>query len=423
MGASEHATEDLYEHYRRVRAASDALARPLSPEDCTPQSMPDASPVKWHLAHTSWFFETFLLEGSVPGYRPFHPEFRVLFNSYYYSVGEQYSRPDRGLVTRPSLAEVRRYREHVDRHVLAVLEKGPDLDPQLASVVEIGLHHEQQHQELMLTDLKHLFSFNPLHPAYVEAGEAPRVEAKALAWHGYEGGTRWIGAEEEGFAFDNERPRHRIFLHEFELASRPVTNGEYRQFVEDGGYEEPLHWLSDGWATVQERDWRTPLYWVERDGAWHEITLSGLRELRDEEPACHLSFYEADAYARWAGYRLPAEAEWEHAASACEIAGGNFVEGGRLHPAAPAAPARVGPDQIFGDVWEWTASAYGPYPGYQPPSGALGEYNGKFMANQMTLRGGSCATPESHIRASYRNFFYPDARWQFSGIRLARDPA
>jgi ergothioneine biosynthesis protein EgtB len=375
--------------------------------------------VKWHLAHTSWFFETFLLE-SVSGYRPLDPVYRALFNSYYHSVGEPYARPERGVLTRPGLAEVRAYRRHVDEACLSLLERGA-LSPAQCTRVELGLHHEQQHQELILTDLKHLFAKNPLDPVYrVQRREDSRRVTPRLAWHTYPTGLREIGHAGAGFAFDNEGPRHRVFVHGFDLASRLVTNGEYLAFVQDRGYERPELWLSDGWAAVCANAWRAPLYWRERDGALQQFTLAGLRDLAPDEPVTHLSAYEADAYARWVGARLPTEAEWEVVAAEAKIAG-NFVESGRLHPAAAAGAPAAGPLQLFGDVWEWTSSAYVPYPGYRPPAGALGEYNGKFMANQIVLRGGSCATPISHIRASYRNFFHPDARWQFSGIRLARD--
>jgi len=405
--------------YAAVRAASEALAAPLSPEDATAQSMPDASPTKWHLAHTSWFFETFLLEGR-PGYRPVDPAYRVLFNSYYQSVGEQYLRPERGLITRPGLEAVYAYRSHVDAAIRALLEADA-LGTEQRALVELGLHHEQQHQELMLTDVKHLLAKNPTHPVYQARAPEPSKPAPALEWHACAAGLREIGHEGAGFAFDNEGPRHRVFVHGFALASRLVTNGEFLAFLEDEGYARPELWLSDGFATLQQRGWRAPLYWQQRDGAWHHFTLAGLRPLDPNEPVTHVSAYEADAYARWAGARLPTEAEWEVVASDAR-AEGNFVESGRLHPAPlGVAAGPTAPAQLFGDAWEWTGSAYAPYPGYRPPAGAVGEYNGKFMANQLVLRGGSCATPRSHIRASYRNFFYPDARWQFSGIRLARD--
>jgi ergothioneine biosynthesis protein EgtB len=379
--------------------------------------MPDASPVKWHLAHTSWFFETFVLE-STPGYRALEPTYRMLFNSYYHSVGEQYSRPERGLITRPALAEVYAYRRHVDEHCLALLERG-QLAPAQLAVVELGLQHEQQHQELVLADLKHLFARNPLHPVYQPSAPEGASEAPPFTWHAYPAGLREIGHAGVGFAFDNEGPRHRVFVHAFALGSRLVTNAEFAAFVADRGYARPELWLSDGFAVAQREGWQAPLYWRRESSAWHHYTLAGLRAVAPHEPVAHVSAYEADAYARWAGARLPTEAEWEVVAADAPVAG-NFVESGSLKPAV-ACTGATGPAQLFGDVWEWTSSAYAPYPGYRPPPGALGEYNGKFMANQLALRGGSCVTPVSHIRASYRNFFHPDARWQWSGLRLARD--
>ena len=409
----------LSERFQSVRSASEQLCEPLTPEDCGLQSMADASPAKWHLAHTTWFFETLVLEPSRPDFKPFDPAFRVLFNSYYNSVGEQYARPQRGLLSRPGLAEVLAYRRNVDLGVLALLDDPARIPAAMNAVIELGLHHEQQHQELILTDVKHALSHNPLRPAYQSHAPSRRAGAAALGWQRYDGGLRWIGHEGSGFAFDNETPRHRVFVEDFELATRPVTNAEFLAFVEDGGYEQPPLWLSDGWEAVTARGWHAPLYWERRDEAWTAFTLAGQRPLILEEPVCHVSYYEADAYARWAGARLPSEVEWECAAAAAR-AEGNFVESGCFHP-APTPEADGGPAGLFGDVWEWTRSAYAPYPGFQPLAGALGEYNGKFMSNQLVLRGGSCATPRSHIRASYRNFFYPDARWQFSGIRLARD--
>ena len=407
----------LAERYVEVRSASEAIAEPLSAEDCAAQSMPDASPVKWHMAHTTWFFETFVLERAGEGHVPFHPHFRVLFNSYYNGVGEQHTRAERGLITRPSLDEVRAYRHHVDARVAHQIERG--LSDELSAVVETGLHHEQQHQELMRTDLLHLFSRNPLAPAYRACGPRPDAKPTPLRWHAHPGGRVEIGHAGPGFAFDNEGPRHAVQLVPFELASRLVTNGEYLAFIGDGGYRRPELWLSDGWAKSSAEGWRAPLHWREADGRWQRFGLEGLRDLHPDEPVCHVSHYEADAYARWAGARLPTEAEWEAFAAEAPVEG-NFADGGVLAPAG--APERAdAPVQLFGDCWEWTASPYVAYPGYAPPPGALGEYNGKFMANQMVLRGGSCATPRSHVRASYRNFFYPDARWQWSGIRLARD--
>lgn len=413
----------LATRYAATRAATEVLAAPLSPEDCGVQSMTDASPTKWHLAHTSWYFETFVLETAIPGYRVFDPHYRVLFNSYYNGIGEQYARPQRGMLSRPSLETVLSYRRHVDRHMEELLEKGCDLAPAVREVIEIGIHHEQQHQELVLTDIKHALSLNPMLPAYRELEPPPAADAPPFSWIAYGEGVRRIGHEGPGFSFDNERPRHPTFVAAFELASRPVTNAEYLAFVRGGGYDEPEHWLADGWAACREGGWRAPLYWLETDAGWQVQTLGGPRSLNPGEPVCHVSYYEADAYARFAGCRLPTEAEWEVAAADRPVRG-NFVEGERFHPALAPPGGEDGTGglaQIFGDVWEWTQSPYVPYPGFRPPDGALGEYNGKFMCNQLVLRGGSCATPASHIRASYRNFFYPAARWQFSGIRLSRD--
>jgi len=415
------AADALAQRYRAVRAATLALAEPLSAEDCALQSMPDASPTKWHLAHTSWYFETFALEPGLPGYRSFEPAFRVLFNSYYNGVGPQFARPQRGLLTRPSLDEVHAYREHVDRHMLLLLED-EKIDTALRDVILLGTHHEQQHQELVLTDVKHLLAQNPLAPVYRELAARPvHAHSGEVCFVAFPGGVSEIGHAGSGFAFDNEGPRHRVYLEPFALASRPVTNREYLAFVAAGGYRDADPWLADGWAAVQRGNWEAPLYWQRRGDAWWTFTLGGLRELALDEPVVHVSFYEADAFARWSGSRLPTEMEWECAAAGSPIAG-NFVESGALHP-RPAPSAASGLAQLHGDIWEWTRSAYAPYPGYAPPAGALGEYNGKFMSNQIVLRGGSCATPADHIRASYRNFFYPDARWQFSGIRLARDAA
>jgi ergothioneine biosynthesis protein EgtB len=407
----------LAERFRAVRAATAALAAPLSPEDCQVQSMPDASPVKWHLAHTTWFFETFVLERSEPAFAPFDAAFRVLFNSYYNTVGPQHARPARGLVSRPSLERVLAYRAAVDERVLAWLARGAAREEALR-IVELGLHHEQQHQELILTDLKHALAQSPLRPAYRALAEAPRAAVPPLGFETYAEGVRWIGHAGPGFAFDNEAPRHRVLLQPFALASRCATNGEWLAFIAEGGYDRPELWLADGWAWRQAEGIEAPLYWQRDDGAWSVHTLGGVRALREDEPVTHVSYYEASAFAEWAGARLPSEFEWETASF--EIAAqGNFVERDLLHPAPAAAGARLA--QLFGDVWEWTRSDYAPYPGFAPPAGALGEYNGKFMVNQRVLRGGSCATPQSHIRPTYRNFFPPTARWQFSGVRLARE--
>jgi formylglycine-generating enzyme required for sulfatase activity len=489
---------DLIQRYRAVRACTLRLAEPLSAEDCAIQSMPDVSPTRWHLAHTTWFFETFVLARAPRGHRAFDPAFAYLFNSYYDAVGPQYPRARRGLLSRPSTAEVLAYRSAVDAQLPALLEQldpRRERDQELLRAVELGLHHEQQHQELILTDIKHVLSVNPLRPAYrprgepgssdgptargeeAAAGRAPAADGAPagaaatdgawaarpdgacpgaapvqppLSWHGVDAGLHRIGDAGAAFAFDNERPRHRVFLEPFELASRLVTNGEYAQFIEDGGYQRPELWLADGWAKAQAEGWRAPLYWTDgeprgagqaapasrrqaadpaarrRDAARaglppprYEFTLAGLLPLDPSAPVCHVSYYEADAYARWAGARLPTEQEWEVLAPR-SAAPGAFVEDGCLHPRPAAAAAARELTQMLGDAWEWTSSAYSPYPGYRPPAGALGEYNGKFMCNQQVLRGGSCATSRGHIRITYRNFFYPDARWQLAGIRLAR---
>jgi ergothioneine biosynthesis protein EgtB len=413
--------------FRLVRAATLALSEPLSPEDCVVQSMPDASPAKWHLAHTTWFFEEFVLQHAVPGYKFHDEQFRYLFNSYYNTVGPMHSRPHRGLLSRPTVEQVMAYRACIDERMQALLQRD-DLSPELQYVITIGLNHEQQHQELLLTDLKHLFSCNPLLPAYVREGVThaarPAGSSPALTFKSFDGGLIEIGYPGGGFCFDNELPRHRTYTQPFRLANRPITNGEYVEFIRAGGYENPVHWLSDGWATVQREGWQRPIYWSQSLDA--EFSLTGLRALNPGTPVCHLSYYEADAFAHWAGARLPTETEWELAANDAPLRG-NFVENRRWHPEPPplspplADKAAAPLVQMFGDVWEWTQSAYAPYPGFRAAKGSLGEYNGKFMVNQQVLRGGSCATPASHIRASYRNFFGPAARWQFTGLRLAKD--
>jgi ergothioneine biosynthesis protein EgtB len=405
--------------YGSVRAATEALACGLSAEDCAVQSMPDASPVKWHLAHTTWFFETFVLARGLPGYRPYDPAYRVLFNSYYNAVGDKHPRPERGLLSRPGLEEILAYRRHVDAALERLLRATP-LDGALAELVELGAHHEQQHQELILTDLKHLLSRNPLRPAYQKPWPLTPVQPQRRGWIAHDAGLYDIGHAGSGFCFDNETPQHRVWLEAFRIATHPVTHGDFIEFVEDGGYRRPELWLSAGWDLVCARSWQAPAYWEQRDGAWHTFTLHGMAPVDPNTPVCHVSLYEAEAFARWAGERLPTEAEWEVAARAAPLEG-NFVESRALHPLAlREAPVDGTPAQIFGDVWEWTRSDYGPYPGFRVAAGAVGEYNGKFMSGQYVLRGGSCATPANHIRASYRNFFPPDARWQFSGLRLAR---
>ncbi|MFN3653287.1 MAG: ergothioneine biosynthesis protein EgtB [Armatimonadota bacterium] len=406
------------ERYAAVRALSESLCEPLETEDYGLQAMPDASPPKWHLAHTTWFFETFLLRPYADGYTPFHPAFGFLFNSYYEALGARHPRPQRGLLSRPTVAEVYRYRAAVDERMLAFLERCPEpVWSETAPLLELGLNHEQQHQELLLTDTKYNLSVNPLRPAYRTIAPSPPSAAAPVTWTAFEGGLREIGFGGGGFAFDNEGPRHRVYVPPFRLASRLVTNGEYLAFMADGGYRRPELWLSEGWRAVTERGWEAPLYWERAGGDWQAYTLDGVQPLRPEEPVCHVSFFEADAFARWAGRRLPTEAEWELAAEGEPVAG-NLLETGRLHP-APATGE--GLSQLYGDAWEWTASPYRPYPGFRPAPGAVGEYNGKFMCSQMVLRGGSCATPPGHIRPTYRNFFPPDARWQFSGLRLAED--
>jgi ergothioneine biosynthesis protein EgtB len=428
----------LRQRYHGVRAATIGLAAPLSPEDQLVQSMPDASPTKWHLAHTTWFFETFVLSRFVPGYRPVDERYAYLFNSYYEAVGPRQPRPQRGALTRPSLEEVRAYRDLIDERMATFIDEGPDSGDALDRI-ELGLQHEQQHQELILTDIQHALWSNPMRPAYVpdaggsadsfrnelrapppiRSGTDDRKEKQAAPWTVHPGGLIEIGFAGKGFSFDNERPRHRVHLEPFLLARGPVTAGDYLHFVDDGGYRRPDLWLSDGWAAVQAHGWTAPLYWEERSGAWSEFTLRGTRLLDLDAPVSHVSFFEADAYARWAGARLPTEAEWETVAAAAET-NGHFVESGSLVPRPSVVGSAGAPAQMFGDVWEWTGSAYLPYPRFRPLEGELGEYNGKFMSGQMVLRGGSCFTPRSHIRATYRNFFPPATRWQMSGIRLAR---
>ncbi|MET0238360.1 MAG: ergothioneine biosynthesis protein EgtB [Sphingobium sp.] len=406
--------------FATVRDLSLALAANLSDGDATAQSMPDASPAKWHLAHVSWFFETFVLRDHVPGYRPFDERFAYLFNSYYEAEGPRHARPKRGLLTRPSLDDVIAYRMHVDA---AMQDALPLIGEDARALVTLGLHHEQQHQELLLTDLLHLFAQNPLQPGLWPRGpRKPAAVPEALRWHAGPCGLVQVGHDGEGFTFDCEGPRHAVHLTPYALADRPITNGEWIGFIESGGYGEPAHWLSDGWAWVQAEGVEAPLYW-QRDGGggWTRFTLSGREPVDPAEPVTHISFFEADAFAAWAGARLPTEAEWEAIAQSLDPAQGHFLDrAGSCRP-LPAEPATDGPRQMFGDVWEWTGSAYRPYPGFRAAAGAVGEYNGKFMSGQFVLRGGSCATPRGHVRPSYRNFFYPHQRWQFTGLRLAKD--
>lgn len=385
----------LEQRFHPVRSYTEALAAPLSAEDQTIQSMADVSPTKWHLAHTTWFFETFILRPQAAGYRPFDPAYEYLFNSYYEAVGPRHPRPQRGLLSRPGVTEIMAYRRHVTEAMSKLLApRNRRGSGNWDALVELGLHHEEQHQELILMDIKHVLSINPLKPAYRASSNGAARDATPLAWQAMKGGLVEIGHADDGFAFDNEGPRHKAWLEPFALASRPVSNGEYAAFIDDGGYRRPEFWLSAGWDCVSARDWQAPLYWEKKDGVWRVFTLAGLDVLSPHEPVCHVSAYEAAAYAKWAGKRLPREAEWESAAA--QLGG-------------------------VGEVWEWTASPYVAYPGYREPEGAIGEYNGKSMANQMVLRGGCVATPPGHMRPTYRNFFPPDARWMFGGIRLAED--
>ena len=407
----------LVERYQAIRAASEILCNPLEIEDYGIQTMPDVSPPKWHLAHTSWFFETFILKPYLKGYHEFHPDYVRLFNSYYEQVGEYHPRPQRGLLSRPTVKDVLAYRTHVNeamQQLLAQKEHPAWTDIELRTV--IGLNHEQQHQELLLTDIKHIFACNPLRPIYQQLPQSSATTA-SLQWTEQPGGLVEIGAQGDSFAYDNEYPRHKVYLEPFKLASRPISNAEYLTFIEDSGYQRPELWLSEGWKAIKEGRFTKPLYWEERDGEWWHMTLGGMRKLDPDAPVCHVNYFEADAFANWAGKRLPTEAEWESVASVNPVEG-NLRDAGFLQPQANGLD---GLQQLFGDVWEWTQSAYNPYPGFHAPKGALGEYNGKFMCGQYVLRGGSCVTPADHIRASYRNFFYPADQWQFSGIRLAED--
>ncbi len=416
--------KELIESYKKVRQFTHTLAEPLEIEDYVVQSMPDVSPTKWHLAHTSWFFESFVLSKALNEYKSPNSQYAYLFNSYYVQAGERHYRPKRGLISRPTVEQTYSYRNHVDESMLQFMENADSNEwKEFGPVIEIGIHHEQQHQELIVTDIKHVLSENPLHPRYIDKknnGKSPQGP-KELKWIAIDGGLYDIGNQGGVFGYDNEFPVHKSYLAPYELASRLITNAEYIEFLEDGGYETPEIWLSEGWATVEENNWKAPLYWQKHNGEWMQFTLSGLRPVEPDEPVTHVSYFEADAFARWAGSRLPTESEWEVAASNIDIEG-NFVDDLNFHPIALDIDSNGDAlEQMYGDVWEWTQSSYSAYPGYKTPPGALGEYNGKFMCNQMVLRGGSCATSKSHIRKTYRNFFPTNARWQFMGIRLARD--
>lgn len=416
--AAIHSTDALLADFRDTRAQSLAYCEPLTIEDYGLQAEPFTSPPKWHLAHTTWFFETFLLKEFVADYQSQDPLFETLFNSYYNGVGEPFPRPQRGLLSRPSLEEVHGYRAHVDAQMQQLL--GNATHPQLSDIRErtrLGIEHEQQHQELFFTDIKYSLAINPLLPTFQPRAVPAPTRAEPLQWYAFDGGLVGIGHEGDDFCFDNELPRHRSYLQPFELANRLVTNEEYQDFVDDGGYERPELWLADGWTTVEEQRWRAPLYWIDRDGEALEYTLHGPQPRDPARPVCHVSGYEAEAFARWYDARLPTEQEWEHAAATAGRATGG-VESGCYHPSP--ATAEAGLTQLYGDCWQWTQSAYGPYPGYRPSDGAIGEYNGKFMSSQWVLRGGSCVSRAEHLRSTYRNFFYPPDRWQFTGIRLAR---
>ena len=420
--------ESLLAHFHHVRSFTGKLSENLAPEDCVVQSMPDVSPTKWHLAHTTWFFETFILKKWVPGYRDAVPEYAYLFNSYYNAAGTMHRRDLRGLISRPTVDQTKKYRASVEADIDELISGADERSfLEIEPLLTLGIHHERQHQELLITDIKHVFAQNPLFPTFREAG--PRLpsafdrdgSSRSTKFVEFDETTIDIGHDGNGFFYDNEGPRHRALVLPFSLANRLVTNREYLQFIADNGYKRSEFWLSLGWMTVNEQQWRAPLYWIERDGEWWNFTLSGLSKVEPDEPVTHLSYFEADAYANWAGARLPTEFEWERAAAEIAIEG-NFVETERFHPEALSAAPREGKlAQMFGDVWEWTRSSYSPYPGYRAEPGALSEYNGKFMCNQYVLRGGSCATSRTHIRQTYRNFFQPEKRWQFMGIRLARD--
>lgn len=416
--------QELIRAYKAVRNQTNMLCKPLATEDYVIQSMEDVSPPKWHLAHTTWFFETFVLQPHCKLYHVFHPLFHHLFNSYYQALGNPYPRVRRGQLSRPTVETVYEYRHYVDAYLISFLEQASqDKVQDLAAIITLGLQHEQQHQELLLMDVKYNFSLDPNFPAFLTQVVRNKDSLySGLHFQEHEGGITEIGHLDSTFCFDNELPRHQTLLQPFALATRLVTNAEYIEFIEAGAYQSPQGWLADAWDTIQKNGWEAPLYWKKINKDWYAFTLGGLKKLDPHEPVSHVSYYEAEAYAAWCGCRLPTEAEWEyHASKMNRAVNNNFLEAGIFHPLAVAEKKPKMMQQLFGDVWEWTGSAYTPYPGYQANKGALGEYNGKFMSNQMVLRGGSCVTPKSHIRASYRNFFQPDKRWQFSGIRLAKN--
>ncbi len=425
---------ELAGYFKRVRRTTEALCAPLATEDYVVQPIADVSPPKWHLAHTTWFFETMFLQRLKSGYQAYHPQYAFLFNSYYHSLGERWNRPQRGVLSRPSVSEVYKYRLAVDESMLALIDEISEPDWEAVSrLIVLAINHEQQHQELLVADIKYILGANPLHPVYRTTEVAGRLASGITPssarptdprYVQIPGGLQEIGYDQAGFCYDNEQPRHRVFLQDFVLANRLVTNAEYLEFVRDGGYADFRHWLSDGWDAVEQNGWTSPLFWKQVEGDWYEITLRGLLKLQPDQPVCHVSYYEAEAFASWAGKRLPTEPEWEVAANANAeaVEEGNFLDSGLFQPAPLGSEtSSVEVSQLFGDVWEWTQSAYLPYPGYRHEEGPLGEYNGKFMVNQMVLRGGSCATPKDHFRITYRNFFQPDKRWQFMGIRLAND--
>lgn len=411
--------DELIEKFNRIRTFTEEITDPLEIEDYVIQVAENASPAKWHLAHTTWFFETFLLEKELEDYDPIHPQYSYLFNSYYLQTGVPHCRARRGNISRPTVKQVFEYRESINEHVINLIENATDEQyEEWGPIIEIGIHHEQQHQELLMTDLKYMFSQNPLNFAYKKV-DRPKVKSVLeLTWSSFKEGVYEVGHKDNDFGYDNEFPRHKTYIHDFELANRLVTNAEFIEFIESGAYGEPKWWLDEGFSTVRDDGWKAPLHWKKKDGEWWQFTLSGMEKVDPNEPVTHMSYYEADAFARWKGYRLPTEEEWEVAAESLKIEG-NFADAGHLQPIA-LQNAKEGLQQMFGEVWQWTQSAYSPYPGYEPLPGALGEYNGKFMCNQYVLRGGSCATSKSHFRKTYRNFFHANERWQFTGIRLAR---